>query len=100
MPTTTLSTGTTPPAPAITVLTNGQQVYCTSLNVADVFEKRHDNVMRDISRILEEYPEEFGLLNFEESFYVNNQNKKQPCYHLTKDGFMTLVMGFTGKKAA
>ncbi|MDW0618587.1 Rha family transcriptional regulator, partial [Mannheimia haemolytica] len=39
------------------------------------------------------------LLNFKESYYFNEQNKKQPMYLMTQDGFTLLLMGFTGKKA-
>jgi hypothetical protein len=42
---------------------------------------------------------EFRLLDFGESSYRNQQNKKQPEYLMTKDGFTLLVMGYTGKKA-
>ena len=42
---------------------------------------------------------EFRVHNFVESSYKNEQNKKQPEYLMTKDGFAILVMGFTGKKA-
>lgn len=71
--------------------------------VAEVFEKRHDHVLRDIRYLLS--PEsgmsrEFGLSNFGESSYMNSQGKKQPCYCMTRDGFTFLVMGYTGKKAA
>jgi hypothetical protein len=31
---------------------------------------------------------------------LNDQNKNQPMYKMTKDGFVFLAMGFTGKKAA
>lgn len=44
--------------------------------------------------------EEFRLLNFQESSYLNEQGKKQPCYDMTRDGFVFLVMGYRGKKAA
>ena len=44
--------------------------------------------------------EEFRLLNFEQSSYKNQQGKKQPCYCMTRDGFVFLVMGYRGKKAA
>ncbi|MBR1486410.1 MAG: Rha family transcriptional regulator, partial [Synergistaceae bacterium] len=37
--------------------------------------------------------------NFRQSSYINEQNKKQPCYVLTRDGFTALAMGFTGEKA-
>jgi len=68
------------------------------LDVATYFDKRHDNVLRDIREI--EVSDSFRLLNFEESSYLNQQGKQQPMYHITKDGFIFLTMGFTGQKAA
>ena len=62
-----------------------------------MFEKRHDNVLRDIKEFIVD--ESFGLLNFEESSYINSQNKEQPEYLMTRDGFTLLAMGFTGEKA-
>lgn len=73
-----------------------------SLFVAECFEKEHKNVLRDIQRITEPtsgLSEEFRQFNFEPSYYRNKQNKKQPCYYLTRDGFTMLVMGYTGQKA-
>lgn len=69
----------------------------TSLDVAETFGKRHDHVLRDIKEL--ECSEEFRLSNFGESSYINMQNKKQPMYLMTKDGFTLLVMGYTGEKA-
>lgn len=69
----------------------------TSLDVAETFEKRHDNVLKDIREL--ECSGEFRLLNFEESFYYNNQNHRQPMYYMTRDGFTLLAMGYTGEKA-
>ncbi|MCI8338154.1 MAG: Rha family transcriptional regulator [Lachnospiraceae bacterium] len=69
----------------------------TSLDIAETFGKRHDNVLKDI-RVLE-CSREFRLLNFEESFYMNAQNKRQPMYYITRDGFALLAMGYTGEKA-
>lgn len=46
----------------------------TSLQVAEVFEKRHDNVLRDIEHILLQVPEIFGRLNFEPSEYELKNN--------------------------
>lgn len=66
--------------------------------VAQFFGKRHDNVIRDIQNL--DCSEEFRLLNFEESGYKNEQGKRQPCYTMTRDGFVFLVMGYRGKKAA
>lgn len=73
-----------------------------SLYVAEVFEKNHKEVLRDIRKITEPnsgLSADFGRRNFEPSSYINLQNKKQPCYMLTRDGFTLLVMGYTGQKA-
>ena len=61
---------------------NKQEVtVVTSLDVAETFEKRHDNVIRDIADL--QCSKEFRLLNFEESNYINSQNHKQPMYYIT-----------------
>ncbi|MCI8582719.1 MAG: Rha family transcriptional regulator, partial [Dorea sp.] len=59
--------------------------------------KQHAHVLRDIKEL--ECSEEFRLSNFGESSYINSQNKKQPMYYMTRDGFTILVMGYTGEKA-
>ena len=73
-----------------------------SLFVAELFEKNHKEVLRDIRKItdpLSGLSEEFRQRNFVPSSYRNQQNKKQPCYYLTRDGFTMLVVGYTGQKA-
>jgi len=65
--------------------------------VADVFGKRHDNVIKAIERA--ECSENFRNLHFKVSFYREGKGKYKE-YLLTKDGFAFVVMGFTGKKAA
>ena len=73
-----------------------------SLFVASAFEKNHKEVLRDIRRIIAEdsgLSDEFRQRNFAPSYYHNKQNKKQPCYYLTRDGFTMLVMSYTGAKA-
>ncbi|PWK31792.1 Rha family transcriptional regulator [Pseudomonas sp. OV226] len=69
-----------------------------SLKVAEKFGKRHDNVLRSIDSL--KCSKKFRLLNFEESSYINEQGKLQRMFTMTKDGYMYLVMGLTGKKAA
>ncbi|MDE6679202.1 MAG: Rha family transcriptional regulator [Ruminococcus sp.] len=69
-----------------------------SLFVAKFFEKDHKNVLRDIKGL--DCSDEFRQLNFEQSFYKNEQGKKQPCCSMTRDGFVFLAMGYRGKKAA
>ncbi|EAJ7530252.1 cpp32 [Campylobacter jejuni subsp. doylei] len=88
-----------------------EQVFCTSLDVAKVFGKRHDHVLRDIENILNDLREigtSKDLLNFGETYRnteirgfgkVKGKTRKDRCYNLTRDGFSLLAMGFTGKKA-
>lgn len=77
---------------------NKDTARVNSLFVAKAFEKRHDTVLRDIKSL--DCSDEFRLLNFVESSYKNEQNKKQPCYEMTRDGFAFLAFGYRGKKAA
>jgi len=74
-----------------------QRIVVSSRIIAENFEKRHDNVLRDIANL--DCPIDFKHLNFEESSYTNAQCKAQPEYLMTRDGFTLLAMGYTGKKA-
>ena len=69
----------------------------TSLDIAETFVKEHKRVLQDIREL--ECSEDFGRHNFVQSSYVNCQNKKQPMYYVTRDGFTLLAMGYTGEKA-
>ena len=69
-----------------------------SLMVAQYFNKSHNHVLRDIQKL--DCSDEFRLSNFGQSSYINEQGKRQPCVCMTRDGFMFLVMGYRGKKAA
>lgn len=74
-----------------------------SLTVAEMFEKRHDNVMKAIEKVIA------GLLKikdtpssakFYKTKYKNDQNGEwYPKYLMNYQGFSLLVMGFTGEKA-
>lgn len=74
-----------------------ERAICTSLDVAETFGKGHDHVLRDIREL--GCSEEFRVSNFGESSYINAQNKKQPMFIMTRDGFTLLVMGYTGELA-
>ncbi len=71
----------------------------TSLALARHFDKRHDNVLRDIRRAAGDAPKRFARLNFLPATYVNEQGKKQPMYYLPANGFWFVAMGFTGAEA-
>lgn len=77
---------------------NGQ-ARIDSRTVAGVFGKEHAHVLRDIENL--DCSQEFRESNFGFSKYkVAGQKRSYPCYNMTKDGFVFLVMGFTGAKAA
>ncbi|OEW88270.1 Rha family transcriptional regulator [Campylobacter jejuni] len=72
------------------------QVTTTSLDIAAVFNKRHDNIIAKI----ETFPKDsFTDLNFKASKYIDSTGRILPCHKITRDGFSLLVMGFTGEKA-
>ena len=75
------------------------KAFTTSLKIASYFAKRHDNVMRKIRQVKSECPQEFALLNFEEADFIDKNGDVQPMFKLTKDGYMLVVMGFTGATA-
>lgn len=82
------------------VTINNGTVTTNSLLIADTFEKRHDLLLRDIKKLIQQLPNDWGILNFEETPYTNLQNgQTYPMYTLTRDAFTLLAMGFTGKKA-
>lgn len=81
---------------------NGDRIFCTSLDVAERFSKRHDDVLKAIKS--SGCTEDFRARNFEPSEYeayigYSNAKRKYPCYLMTRDGFVFLVMGFTGREA-
>ncbi|EIJ3167776.1 Rha family transcriptional regulator [Campylobacter jejuni] len=87
------------------------RVFCTSMDIARVFEKRHDDVLKAIRNIiidLKAIGTSNDILNFAEVVRISKTtnpkngklvNRKIPMYNLTRDGFSLLAMGFTGKKA-
>lgn len=72
-------------------------IRTTSRIVAQVFGKAHRDVLRAIRNL--ETPEEFNLRNFAQIEFKDDKGRTFPEYTMTRDGFMFLVMGFTGAKA-
>lgn len=111
------------------VFIHSGRVTTASPDVARFFGKNHQHVLRDIRGLIEPEdgphldcpPADFqprglpksgesaycksGLsmafakANFVPGNYQNEQNKTQPMYELTFDGFVLLVMGYTGQRA-
>lgn len=90
------------------VIMKDQKAVTTSLNIAEVFEKEHKNVLRDIDDLRgvlkieptqQAHTQTWGDLFWEDT-YTHPQNK-QPyrMIYMNRDGFTLLAMGFTGKRA-
>jgi len=81
------------------------EAVTTSIQISDVFDKEHSKVLRKIEQILTEAKN--GLSDstqkcgecFRRSSYTDASGKRNPMYYINRDGFVFLVMGFTGKKA-
>ncbi len=72
----------------------------SSTEVADMVNKAHNDLLKDIRR----YCEQLGQGNisqsdfFTESTYQNSQNKTMPCYDVTKKGCEFIAHKLTGVK--
>lgn len=85
------------------VSNNNGKIITTSVAVANYFHKRHDNVLDKIRSVMNECDPEYHLLNFKEVVREvaggEGAIRKMPMFELTRDAFVLIVMGFTGKKA-
>ena len=68
----------------------------TSLEIAELTGKRHDNVMRDIRSMLAELHGEGDVLKFED-ISLDAYGREQPCFKLDHEHTMTLVTGYSVK---
>lgn len=72
---------------------------CTSLDLAETFEKEHKHVLEDIRRISESLSTAEMSALFYKGEYKASNGKKNPMYYMNRDGFTLLAMGYTGEKA-
>ncbi|SQC36501.1 putative phage anti-repressor protein [Helicobacter fennelliae] len=85
----------------------GEQIFCTSLDIAEVFEKRHDHILETIDnkiKNLREIGEEQCIPNFRESYEYRKIEgfkgvAKYRYYKLNRDAFSLIAMSLTGTKA-
>jgi len=72
-------------------------VFTTSNIIAEEFGLNHIHVNEKIDKLTIEY----SILKkqFIPSTFTNKRGQTYPCYHLTRDGFMTLVMQMGGAKS-
>ena len=81
---------------------NHSEPVTTSEFVAKAFGKAHKHILAKIEEIFTQVPDSFIKLNFkfnEKLVKVGFGERHDKFYELTKDGFILLVMGFTGKNA-
>ncbi len=90
-------------------MNSGEQITINSREVAEMIGKQHKDLLRDI-RTYVSYMEKANRDTktgerkiapsdfFIESTYINNQNKAQPCYELTKQGCEMVANKLTGEK--
>lgn len=80
---------------------NGK-AYCSSRQIAEEFERRHDHLLRLIDELTAPtsgVSAEFTALNFEVSSYKDASGKRNREILMTKDGFVLVAMEIKGTKA-
>ena len=87
------------PETLLVTVANGH-TQTDSLKVAKHFHKRHDNVLRDIEKLIADLAEaRLSGLKFEAASYLDSQKKPRLMYEMDRKSFSLLVGGFTGNKA-
>lgn len=71
-----------------------------STEIADMIDKEHSKLLRDIRRYIEQFNEaEIGFVDFfKESTYKDAKGKTRPCYRITKKGCEFIAHKLTGTK--
>ena len=79
-----------------------EQKYISSREVAEMVEKNHADLMRDIRRYSEYLGEsKIALADyFKESTYTDAQGKERECYLISKKGCEFIAHKMTGQKGA
>lgn len=72
----------------------------SSLEVAEMVGRRHDNVMSEIRNIISHLGDDLKIkdIYFIESEYIDKANRTKPCYRLTKKGCELYGTRMTGAK--
>lgn len=72
----------------------------TSMEVAEMVNKKHKDLLRDIRKYCDQLIESKIALNefFTESTYITENNRTAPCYLVTKKGCEFIAHKLTGQK--
>lgn len=105
------------PQELVEVNDHNGELYTTSLKVAKYFDRNHKDVMRGIRNIIDMqnnidletlyelsamFNDEIDVSNqrnFAPVDYQDEKGESRPMFHINRNGFMLLVMGYTGQKA-
>ncbi len=98
------TTGTSVAVAAPTLQIFEGHVTTTSNQIAEHFGKQHKDVLRAIRNLRNTVDADFYQRNFALIQIVTDlgigRTRQDPAYRITRDGFVFLAMGFTGKEAA
>ncbi len=82
------------------LITMNREQTITSLEVAEMVEKQHNELMKDIRRYCEQLS--LGKIPqsdfFTENTYRTDRGKEYPCYNITKKGCEFIANKLTGQK--
>ena len=83
----------------LTIIHNfNQNVRMSSRDIAELTDKQHKNVMRDIENLIDK--KAINGLNFELVDYTDAKGENRPMYMLDFHATMTLVTGYDAKRRA
>ncbi|MGM0969424.1 MAG: Rha family transcriptional regulator [Bacillota bacterium] len=80
------------------VFVKENEVVTDSVTIAEMFEKQHKDVLRDVRTQIEYAGEEFSQRNFALSNY-EVRGKQYPKYDLTEEAFTLIVFSYNTKEA-
>lgn len=84
------------------IFAQNSELKTNSLKIAEAFNKLHKDVIRKIENL--DCSKDFYERNFTpiqvDTDLGQNRKRKDKAYEMTRDGFIFVIMGFTGKKAA
>ena len=73
------------------VYLKNDEAVCSSLQVAEKFEKRHANVMRAIDSLVKNDSTQNCVQCFKETTYKDSTGKSNKMYVMNRDGFTFLI---------
>lgn len=77
------------------VPTHNSDLTMSSVEIAELTGKRHDNVLRDIRTTLAEVVGHQGLLSFEGTYQHPQNGQRYGCYRLPQREVLILVSGYS-----